>query len=174
MSNIAILYEVTISSLSVKVYWDIYLVYWKELKICVVGMCPFSSHHRTKPCNTGRGRSRQRKKLLHSASGMLSLSFFTNHLSSHPVFTVACFFNPICESIWFLFFLQYLPPTATNTTRRLHELRAVMKTYNISAYIIPGTDAHLVAKFLSSTFLSSLLPLFPSYTISHPCSLKLP
>ncbi|XP_053487590.1 xaa-Pro aminopeptidase 2 isoform X1 [Ictalurus furcatus] len=37
----------------------------------------------------------------------------------------------------------YLPPTATNTTRRLHELRAVMKTYNISAYIIPGTDAHL-------------------------------
>ncbi|MCJ8734024.1 hypothetical protein PDJAM_G00230660 [Pangasius djambal] len=37
----------------------------------------------------------------------------------------------------------YLPPTAINTTRRLHELRAVMKTHNISAYIIPGTDAHL-------------------------------
>ncbi|KAF4091455.1 hypothetical protein AMELA_G00037040 [Ameiurus melas] len=37
----------------------------------------------------------------------------------------------------------YLPPTATNTTRRLHELRTVMKTHNISAYIIPGTDAHL-------------------------------
>ncbi|MCI4379926.1 hypothetical protein PGIGA_G00234090 [Pangasianodon gigas] len=37
----------------------------------------------------------------------------------------------------------YLPPTAINTTRRLHELRAVMKTHSISAYIIPGTDAHL-------------------------------
>ncbi|KAK2838792.1 hypothetical protein Q7C36_013606 [Tachysurus vachellii] len=37
----------------------------------------------------------------------------------------------------------YLPPTAINTTRQLHDLRAVMKLYNISAYIIPGTDAHL-------------------------------
>ncbi|TSQ81033.1 Xaa-Pro aminopeptidase 2 [Bagarius yarrelli] len=37
----------------------------------------------------------------------------------------------------------YLPPTASNTTKQLHELRAVMKTHNISAYIIPGTDAHL-------------------------------
>ncbi|XP_026991885.1 xaa-Pro aminopeptidase 2 [Tachysurus fulvidraco] len=37
----------------------------------------------------------------------------------------------------------YLPPTAINTTRQLHDLRAVMKLNNISAYIIPGTDAHL-------------------------------
>ncbi|KAM9470591.1 xaa-Pro aminopeptidase 2 [Clarias gariepinus] len=37
----------------------------------------------------------------------------------------------------------YLPPTAVNTTGRLLELRSVMKTHSISAYIIPGTDAHL-------------------------------
>ncbi|KAI7801892.1 xaa-Pro aminopeptidase 2, partial [Triplophysa rosa] len=37
----------------------------------------------------------------------------------------------------------YLPPTAVNTTLRLHHLRAAMKPLNISAYIIPATDAHL-------------------------------
>ncbi|KAI5105106.1 xaa-Pro aminopeptidase 2, partial [Silurus meridionalis] len=37
----------------------------------------------------------------------------------------------------------YLPPTAINTTRQLYDLREAMKTQNISAYIIPGTDAHL-------------------------------
>uniref|UniRef100_A0AAR2K5Q9 X-prolyl aminopeptidase (aminopeptidase P) 2, membrane-bound n=1 Tax=Pygocentrus nattereri TaxID=42514 RepID=A0AAR2K5Q9_PYGNA len=37
----------------------------------------------------------------------------------------------------------YLPPTAVNTTLRLLQLRAAMKPHNISAYIIPGTDAHL-------------------------------
>ncbi|KAL7863300.1 hypothetical protein SRHO_G00122840 [Serrasalmus rhombeus] len=37
----------------------------------------------------------------------------------------------------------YLPPTAVNTTLRLLQLRATMKPHNISAYIIPGTDAHL-------------------------------
>ncbi|KAG7329147.1 hypothetical protein KOW79_007321 [Hemibagrus wyckioides] len=37
----------------------------------------------------------------------------------------------------------YLPPTAINTTRQLQDLRAVMKLNNVSAYIIPGTDAHL-------------------------------
>ncbi|XP_022540025.2 xaa-Pro aminopeptidase 2 [Astyanax mexicanus] len=36
----------------------------------------------------------------------------------------------------------YLPPTAVNTTLRLFQLRASMKP-NISAYIIPATDAHL-------------------------------
>lgn len=73
-------------------------------------------------------------------------------------------------------FLQYLPPTAINTTIRLHELRVIMRTHSISAYIIPGTDAHLVAKFLSSIF-SHLFPsaffllLFPSYLITSHCSL---
>uniref|UniRef100_A0A8B9HN76 X-prolyl aminopeptidase (aminopeptidase P) 2, membrane-bound n=1 Tax=Astyanax mexicanus TaxID=7994 RepID=A0A8B9HN76_ASTMX len=37
---------------------------------------------------------------------------------------------------------MYLPPTAVNTTLRLFQLRASMKP-NISAYIIPATDAHL-------------------------------
>ncbi|KAL2077374.1 hypothetical protein ACEWY4_026878 [Coilia grayii] len=37
----------------------------------------------------------------------------------------------------------YLPPTAVNTKQRLAALRDVMKAQNISAYIIPGTDAHL-------------------------------
>lgn len=40
--------------------------------------------------------------------------------------------------------LQYLPSTAVNTTVRLQELRALMSPLNISAYIIPGTDAHMV------------------------------
>uniref|UniRef100_A0A671W465 X-prolyl aminopeptidase (aminopeptidase P) 2, membrane-bound n=1 Tax=Sparus aurata TaxID=8175 RepID=A0A671W465_SPAAU len=39
--------------------------------------------------------------------------------------------------------LQYLPSTAVNTTLRLQELRERMRPLNISAYIIPGTDAHL-------------------------------
>ncbi|XP_030622899.1 xaa-Pro aminopeptidase 2-like [Chanos chanos] len=38
---------------------------------------------------------------------------------------------------------QYHPPTAVNTTQRLRELRDVMRRVNISAYIIPHTDAHL-------------------------------
>ncbi|XP_036404920.1 xaa-Pro aminopeptidase 2 [Megalops cyprinoides] len=37
----------------------------------------------------------------------------------------------------------YLPPTAINTTLRLQALRGVMAPLNITAYIIPGTDAHL-------------------------------
>jgi len=40
--------------------------------------------------------------------------------------------------------LQYLPPTAVNTTLRLRELRESMMRLNISAYIITATDAHLV------------------------------
>ncbi|ROL51777.1 Xaa-Pro aminopeptidase 2 [Anabarilius grahami] len=37
----------------------------------------------------------------------------------------------------------YLPPTAVNTTLRLRDLRESMIPLNISAYIIPATDAHL-------------------------------
>ncbi|XP_034546661.1 xaa-Pro aminopeptidase 2 [Notolabrus celidotus] len=37
----------------------------------------------------------------------------------------------------------YLPTTAVNTTLQLQELRERMRPLNISAYIIPGTDAHL-------------------------------
>ncbi|KAG7517469.1 xaa-Pro aminopeptidase 2 [Solea senegalensis] len=37
----------------------------------------------------------------------------------------------------------YLPSTAVNTTLQLQELREQMLHRNISAYIIPGTDAHL-------------------------------
>uniref|UniRef100_A0A672YH10 X-prolyl aminopeptidase (aminopeptidase P) 2, membrane-bound n=1 Tax=Sphaeramia orbicularis TaxID=375764 RepID=A0A672YH10_9TELE len=37
----------------------------------------------------------------------------------------------------------YIPSTAVNTTLRLQELREKMLPLNISAYIIPGTDAHL-------------------------------
>ncbi|KAK9518284.1 hypothetical protein VZT92_023595 [Zoarces viviparus] len=37
----------------------------------------------------------------------------------------------------------YLPSTAVNTTLRLQDLRELMLPLNISAYIIPGTDAHL-------------------------------
>ncbi|XP_056898899.1 xaa-Pro aminopeptidase 2 [Takifugu flavidus] len=37
----------------------------------------------------------------------------------------------------------YLPSTVINTTLRLQELRKRMLPLNISAYIIPGTDAHL-------------------------------
>ncbi|XP_017263555.1 xaa-Pro aminopeptidase 2 [Kryptolebias marmoratus] len=37
----------------------------------------------------------------------------------------------------------YLPITAVNTTVQLQELRKRMLPMNISAYIIPGTDAHL-------------------------------
>lgn len=36
----------------------------------------------------------------------------------------------------------YLPKTAVNTTARLQKLREQMKKQNISAYIIPSTDAH--------------------------------
>ncbi|TRY74247.1 hypothetical protein DNTS_020517 [Danionella cerebrum] len=37
----------------------------------------------------------------------------------------------------------YLPATAVNTSLRLRDLRASMISWNISAYIIPATDAHL-------------------------------
>ncbi|XP_035387799.1 xaa-Pro aminopeptidase 2 isoform X1 [Electrophorus electricus] len=37
----------------------------------------------------------------------------------------------------------FLPPTAVNTSLRLQELRADMTAHNITAYIIPGTDAHM-------------------------------
>jgi len=40
--------------------------------------------------------------------------------------------------------LQYLPSTAVNTTLQLQKLRERMLSLNIYAYIIPGTDAHLV------------------------------
>uniref|UniRef100_A0A8C7HNS0 X-prolyl aminopeptidase (aminopeptidase P) 2, membrane-bound n=1 Tax=Oncorhynchus kisutch TaxID=8019 RepID=A0A8C7HNS0_ONCKI len=37
----------------------------------------------------------------------------------------------------------YLPSTVVNTTLRLQALREAMSSVNVSAYIIPGTDAHL-------------------------------
>ncbi|KAL0973661.1 hypothetical protein UPYG_G00208020, partial [Umbra pygmaea] len=37
----------------------------------------------------------------------------------------------------------YLPSTAVNTTLQLQALRDAMISLNVSAYIIPGTDAHL-------------------------------
>ncbi|XP_039872581.1 xaa-Pro aminopeptidase 2 [Simochromis diagramma] len=37
----------------------------------------------------------------------------------------------------------YLPSTAVNTSLQLEELRVQMRAMNISAYIIPATDAHL-------------------------------
>ncbi|CAB1325576.1 unnamed protein product [Coregonus sp. 'balchen'] len=37
----------------------------------------------------------------------------------------------------------YLPSTVVNTTLRLQALREAMSSLNVSAYIIPGTDAHL-------------------------------
>ncbi|KAM8952833.1 xaa-Pro aminopeptidase 2 [Pelodytes ibericus] len=37
----------------------------------------------------------------------------------------------------------YLPPTVKHTTEELNRLRQQMRSHNISAYIIPATDAHL-------------------------------
>uniref|UniRef100_A0A452HBZ0 Xaa-Pro aminopeptidase 2 n=1 Tax=Gopherus agassizii TaxID=38772 RepID=A0A452HBZ0_9SAUR len=37
----------------------------------------------------------------------------------------------------------FLPPTVTNTSSQLNALRQRMQFYNISAYIIPATDAHM-------------------------------
>ncbi|XP_072361482.1 xaa-Pro aminopeptidase 2 [Scyliorhinus torazame] len=37
----------------------------------------------------------------------------------------------------------YLPPTITDTSLRLSELRALMVSQNISVYVIPATDPHL-------------------------------
>ncbi|XP_067404600.1 xaa-Pro aminopeptidase 2 [Emydura macquarii macquarii] len=37
----------------------------------------------------------------------------------------------------------FLPPTATETSTQLNALRQRMQSYNISAYIIPATDAHM-------------------------------
>lgn len=39
---------------------------------------------------------------------------------------------------------QYLPVTVVNTTDQLIALRQQMRTHNLSAYIIPNTDAHMV------------------------------
>uniref|UniRef100_A0AAZ3QNK8 X-prolyl aminopeptidase (aminopeptidase P) 2, membrane-bound n=1 Tax=Oncorhynchus tshawytscha TaxID=74940 RepID=A0AAZ3QNK8_ONCTS len=39
--------------------------------------------------------------------------------------------------------IRYLPSTVVNTTLRLQALREAMSSVNVSAYIIPGTDAHL-------------------------------
>lgn len=50
--------------------------------------------------------------------------------------------------------LQHLPSTVVNTTVQLRELRERMLPWNISAYIIPGTDAHLVDVLLKSIYLS--------------------
>ncbi|XP_014377241.1 xaa-Pro aminopeptidase 2 isoform X1 [Alligator sinensis] len=37
----------------------------------------------------------------------------------------------------------YLPSTVTNTAERLQALRQHMRVYNVSAYIVPATDAHM-------------------------------
>ncbi|XP_072837135.2 xaa-Pro aminopeptidase 2 [Pogona vitticeps] len=37
----------------------------------------------------------------------------------------------------------YLPPTAVDTSERLSALRLRMQSYNLSAYIVPATDAHM-------------------------------
>ncbi|XP_054852958.1 xaa-Pro aminopeptidase 2 [Eublepharis macularius] len=37
----------------------------------------------------------------------------------------------------------HLPPTVTNTSERLSTLRQLMRSHNITAYIIPSTDAHM-------------------------------
>ena len=39
---------------------------------------------------------------------------------------------------------QYLPVTVVNTTAQLTALRQQMHTQNLSAYIVPDTDAHMV------------------------------
>lgn len=63
--------------------------------------------------------------------------------------------------------LQYLPPTAVNTTLRLQQLRAAMTPLNISAYIIPATDAHLVKSVLLSIILTF------AFLTSHLSSLSI-
>uniref|UniRef100_A0A8C8RKF1 Xaa-Pro aminopeptidase 2 n=1 Tax=Pelusios castaneus TaxID=367368 RepID=A0A8C8RKF1_9SAUR len=37
----------------------------------------------------------------------------------------------------------FLPPTVTATSTQLNALRQLMQSYNISAYIVPATDAHM-------------------------------
>ncbi|KAM4665211.1 xaa-Pro aminopeptidase 2 [Discoglossus pictus] len=37
----------------------------------------------------------------------------------------------------------FIPPTVTNTAQQLNSLRQLMRANNISAYIVPPTDAHL-------------------------------
>uniref|UniRef100_A0A8C5S242 X-prolyl aminopeptidase 2 n=1 Tax=Laticauda laticaudata TaxID=8630 RepID=A0A8C5S242_LATLA len=44
----------------------------------------------------------------------------------------------------------YLPPTAIVTSERLKALREHMRTHNLSAYIVPNTDAHLVTLLIFS------------------------
>uniref|UniRef100_A0A8C4EEU2 X-prolyl aminopeptidase (aminopeptidase P) 2, membrane-bound n=1 Tax=Dicentrarchus labrax TaxID=13489 RepID=A0A8C4EEU2_DICLA len=63
-------------------------------------------------------------------------TFFT--LSVCPSLPLLCVCVCVCVCV-----LQYLPSTAVNTTLQLQALREQMLHRNISAYIIPGTDAHL-------------------------------
>lgn len=58
---------------------------------------------------------------------------------SHAVCLFFFVFSCACACV-----SQYLPSTAVNTTLQLQQLRAQMLPLNIFAYIIPGTDAHLV------------------------------
>ncbi|XP_018419397.1 PREDICTED: xaa-Pro aminopeptidase 2-like [Nanorana parkeri] len=43
----------------------------------------------------------------------------------------------------------YIPPTAKISTEDLNKLRQEMRNHNISAYIIPPTDPHLVRRIMS-------------------------
>ncbi|XP_041652750.1 xaa-Pro aminopeptidase 2 [Cheilinus undulatus] len=65
----------------------------------------------------------------------LSLAALTGHAVAAVLYEQTernCSFSP-----------PHLPSTAVNTTLQLQELREQMRPLNISAYIIPGTDAHL-------------------------------
>lgn len=50
----------------------------------------------------------------------------------------------LCVSWCLPVLCQYLPVTVVNTTEKLTALRQQMHTNNLSAYIIPNTDAHMV------------------------------
>lgn len=52
---------------------------------------------------------------------------------------------------------QFLPVTAVDTTMRLAALRQQMQAWNLSAYIITDTDAHMV-RTTSVPFHPLLLP----------------
>lgn len=49
----------------------------------------------------------------------------------------------VCVSWYLPVSCQYLPVTAVNTTVQLIALRQQMLTWNLSAYIVPDTDAHM-------------------------------
>ncbi|KAG8523419.1 Xaa-Pro aminopeptidase 2 [Galemys pyrenaicus] len=55
----------------------------------------------------------------------------------------ACVCVCVCVSWRLPVSCQYLPVTAVNTTVRLIALRQQMQTHNLSAYLIPETDAHM-------------------------------